>query len=83
MNYLERCAGSAAFMCAAVAGLYLATPAVPARAGESRYAEVTAGYSLNFPRDYGSHPQFHTEWWYVTGWLQTQGGEPLDRKSVV
>ena len=79
MNCLERWAGSVAFMCATVAGLYLATApvAVPARAGEPPYAEVTAGYSLNFPRDYGSHPQFHTEWWYVTGWLQTPGGEPL------
>ncbi|MES2422792.1 MAG: carotenoid 1,2-hydratase [Pseudomonadota bacterium] len=22
---------------------------------------------LRFPRDYGSHPDFRTEWWYVTG----------------
>jgi predicted secreted hydrolase len=58
--------------CAVAAGL-----CVPALAGESPYAEVISGYSLTFPRDYGSHPQFHTEWWYVTGWLQTQGGEPL------
>ena len=21
--------------------------------------------------DYGAHPDFRTEWWYVTGWLQT------------
>jgi predicted secreted hydrolase len=24
---------------------------------------------LAFPRDFGSHPAFRTEWWYVTGWL--------------
>ena len=24
---------------------------------------------LNFPRDYGSHPEYRTEWWYLTGWL--------------
>ena len=23
--------------------------------------------ALTFPRDYGSHPDFRTEWWYVTG----------------
>jgi predicted secreted hydrolase len=25
---------------------------------------------LRFPRDYGAHPEFKTEWWYVTGWLE-------------
>ena len=25
---------------------------------------------LQFPRDLGSHPEFSTEWWYVTGRLQ-------------
>lgn len=24
---------------------------------------------LVFPRDYGSHPEYRTEWWYLTGWL--------------
>jgi predicted secreted hydrolase len=24
---------------------------------------------LSFPRDHGAHPDFRTEWWYVTGWL--------------
>lgn len=24
---------------------------------------------LVFPRDYGAHPQYRTEWWYLTGWL--------------
>jgi predicted secreted hydrolase len=24
---------------------------------------------LNFPRDHGSHPEYRTEWWYLTGWL--------------
>jgi predicted secreted hydrolase len=40
-------------------------------------APVTANQPLVFPRDYGSHPQFRTEWWYVTGWLSTGHGEPL------
>jgi predicted secreted hydrolase len=25
---------------------------------------------LVFPRDHGAHPDFRTEWWYVTGWLE-------------
>jgi predicted secreted hydrolase len=41
------------------------------------YAPVTGGRPLVFPADYGSHPQFRTEWWYVTGWLNTEHGEPL------
>jgi len=24
---------------------------------------------LEFPRDYGAHPEYRTEWWYLTGWL--------------
>jgi len=26
---------------------------------------------LVFPRDHGAHPEFRTEWWYLTGWLET------------
>jgi predicted secreted hydrolase len=43
----------------------------------SSYASVTADQPLVFPADYGSHPQFRTEWWYVTGWLTTEHGESL------
>jgi predicted secreted hydrolase len=41
------------------------------------YPTVTPDYRLRFPQDYGSHPQFRTEWWYVTGWLKTAQGTPL------
>jgi predicted secreted hydrolase len=41
------------------------------------YAAVTAGKPLVFPADYGSHPDYRTEWWYVTGWLTTRDGESL------
>lgn len=37
-------------------------------------ASVTPGYSIQFPRDGGSHPTFNTEWWYVTGWLKDDAG---------
>jgi predicted secreted hydrolase len=41
------------------------------------YTPVTPGRTIDFPADRGSHPGFRTEWWYVTGWLTTQGGESL------
>ncbi|HCE03228.1 MAG TPA: hypothetical protein DEQ98_08295, partial [Acidobacteria bacterium] len=25
------------------------------------------GYTLQFPRDHGSHPEYRIEWWYYTG----------------
>jgi len=53
------CAGLA--LCAAA----IAEPPPPAAAA------VVRGHALEFPGDYGSHPQFGIEWWYVTGWLVT------------
>ncbi|TFW05283.1 carotenoid 1,2-hydratase [Oxalobacteraceae bacterium OM1] len=32
---------------------------------------------LQFPADFGAHPAYRTEWWYVTGWLETPDGKPL------
>ena len=29
---------------------------------------------LRFPRDLGSHPDFGTEWWYITGYARTAAG---------
>src|SRR5271169_2143864 len=55
-------------LCLVAAGAASAAPA---------YAPVTPNHPLEFPADYGSHPQFRTEWWYVTGWLTTDQGESL------
>ena len=41
------------------------------------YAPVVPGYTVSFPRDFGAHPDYRTEWWYVTGWLTTEAGKPL------
>jgi len=41
------------------------------------YAQVQPGYELQFPRDHGSHPQFRTEWWYLTGWVKDARGRDL------
>lgn len=54
--------------------LLLATPAWGA---PPEFARVVQGQALAFPRDYGAHPEFRTEWWYVTGWLTKADGKPL------
>lgn len=43
-----------------------------ARAAPVHYAEVSPGTRLAFPRDYGAHPDYRIEWWYVTGWLDAR-----------
>jgi predicted secreted hydrolase len=43
------------------------TPAVP----------LAPGQALAFPRDFGAHPSFRTEWWYATGWLTTAEGKSV------
>ncbi len=46
----------------------------PSMAGSAPPAVTTSGTSpvaaISFPRDYGAHPEFQTEWWYLTGWLE-------------
>ncbi|OON63169.1 carotenoid 1,2-hydratase [Massilia sp. KIM] len=51
--------------------------ALPATAAPPQFAPVTPGGALSFPRDYGAHPEFRTEWWYATGWVETPDGKPL------
>jgi predicted secreted hydrolase len=41
------------------------------------FAIPQAGRVFVFPRDHGSHPEFRTEWWYVTGHLDAEGGRRL------
>src|SRR5207248_1414256 len=40
--------------------------------GQGEYPRVRQGLALQFPRDHGSHPQFRSEWWYITGWLTAE-----------
>jgi len=57
--------------------LRLGSPAAAiAAAVVPAYAPVTPK-PLIFPADFGSHPAFRTEWWYVTGWLTTRQGDSL------
>ena len=53
----------------------LATAVVCAAPPE--FAAVKPNVPLSFPTDYGAHPDFKTEWWYATGWLQTPDKKPL------
>jgi predicted secreted hydrolase len=77
------CAGWAGSMrgcaatCVAAAALGAACGGIAVEAATPFYMPVTADQPLVFPDDYGSHPQFRTEWWYVTGWLTTAEGESL------
>ena len=56
--------------------LFLVLLPQPVRAADD-YAQVRPGAILQFPRDYGSHPQFRNEWWYITGWLKSEDGREL------
>lgn len=42
-----------------------------------QFSPVLPGVALAFPHDFGAHPGFRTEWWYVTGWLETPDKKPL------
>ncbi|MEM5423515.1 MULTISPECIES: lipocalin-like domain-containing protein [Paraburkholderia] len=42
------------------------------------FPAVTSGQPLVFPRDYGAHSSYRTEWWYVTGWLQPDADAVAD-----
>jgi predicted secreted hydrolase len=68
----------AAYAAAAAAGTMAVAALVPCySAAAPAYAPVVENHPLTFPADFGSHPQFRTEWWYVTGWLTTERGESL------
>ena len=70
------CLAAAQSTTAQVTATGQSTAAQVTAAAPSSYPQVVAGQSLNFPKDLGSHPQYRTEWWYVTGWLAA-AGEPL------
>jgi predicted secreted hydrolase len=44
---------------------------------QAPFPRAQPGHVLVFPRDEGSHPEFRTEWWYLTGWLEDDAGKPL------
>jgi predicted secreted hydrolase len=54
--------------------LLLVANAMPSVA-DAEFPAVVPDYSIELPRDEGSHPQFRTEWWYLTGWVESESGE--------
>lgn len=47
------------------------------QAAPPQFAPVLPDRPLSFPQDFGAHPEFRTEWWYATGWLETPDKKPL------
>ena len=47
---------------------------VSVSAGAADFAAVAPGREFQFPRDHGAHPEFKTEWWYLTGHVQDSEG---------
>jgi predicted secreted hydrolase len=64
-----------------IAGLLLLIASAGAFAADApvlpRYPEVRPGMALRFPADHGAHPEFRTEWWYITGSLDNGTGRAL------
>ncbi len=65
------------FLVALFVALGLVLPEKRLFADDTRYTPVLPGYDLIFPQDFGAHPDFRIEWWYVTGWLET-----TDRRTL-
>ncbi len=42
--------------------------------GPRAWRKIEPGHALEFPRDHGAHPEYRTEWWYVTGNLADADG---------
>ena len=54
---------------AAMVALFL-----PAPPDLAQFKTAQPGYRFEFPRDYFSHPEYQTEWWYYTGNLRGEDG---------
>jgi predicted secreted hydrolase len=48
----------------------------PGAVAEDDYPAVVPRLALQFPRDFGSHPAFRLEWWYITGWVADSDRAP-------
>lgn len=46
------------------------------------YPTVLPGATLTFPQDHGAHPDYRTEWWYLTAFLDSSSG-PLGLQATI
>lgn len=58
----------------AIVFLVLATSLAPSSVVEQDWERVGPELELRYPRDHGVHPRSRTEWWYLTGNLETPEG---------
>ena len=56
-------------------GALCAIASFTAASAEIDYPSAVPDRRIEFPRDEGSHPDFKTEWWYLTGWLESENGD--------
>jgi len=57
------------------------TPALCRARAEFSYPQVTPRRFV-FPRDFGAHLPYRTEWWYLTGQLDPEPGSQQSRLGV-
>lgn len=60
-----------------LAMLLLACASANIAAAPPQFSKVMPGRPLQLPQDFGAHPDYRTEWWYITGWLETPDQQPL------
>lgn len=41
---------------------------------DAAFAKATRPRSFQFPRDHGAHPEYRSEWWYLTAGVRTEAG---------
>jgi predicted secreted hydrolase len=73
VNPLRRQLLAAAFAKASAAGAAALAPATRQSHAAFAYPQV-APRRLAFPRDFGAHLPYRTEWWYLTGQLDAEPG---------
>ncbi len=62
---------------AAAPPLAASLDALPAAEDAAGFARATEPDAIQFPRDFGPHDDYQTEWWYYTGNLTTADGRPF------
>lgn len=58
-----------------------ATSALPASLPAPAEPLIAPGKTLRFPQDFGAHPATRTEWWYITGSLQSETPAPSAQQT--